>query len=87
LLRGARAFVGGDSGPLHLACAAGCPVVGIYAPTDPVVNAPWGVPHRTVFPAHAAYSGVKRKDRRLGRFDAIPPGDVASAVGDLIDGS
>lgn len=85
LLGGARAFVGGDSGPLHLACALGCPVVGIYGPTDPVVNGPWGVPHRTVLPARAAYSGVKRKDRRLGRFDAIPSEAVASAVGELID--
>jgi ADP-heptose:LPS heptosyltransferase len=85
LLGGARAFVGGDSGPLHLACATGCPVVGVYGPTDPVVNAPWGVPHRTVCPAGVTYSGIKRRDRRLGRFDAIPPGVVASAVGELID--
>jgi heptosyltransferase-1 len=86
LLGGARAFVGGDTGPLHLACATGCPVVGIYGPTDPAVNAPWGVPHRTVFPAQAAYSGVKKNDRRIGRFDAIRPGEVASAVGDLVEG-
>jgi len=84
LLRDARAFVGGDSGPLHLACAVGCPVVGIYGPTDPAVNSPWGVPHRAVFPVHAAYSGVKKKDRRVGRFEQISPGQVAEAVGELI---
>src|SRR6185436_18377051 len=37
LLRRARLFVGGDSGPMHLACAVGCPVVAIYGPTDPGV--------------------------------------------------
>src|SRR5207244_1299418 len=37
LLRGAIVFVGGDSGPLHLACAVGCPVLGVYGPTDPAV--------------------------------------------------
>jgi ADP-heptose:LPS heptosyltransferase len=84
LLRDARAFVGGDTGPLHLACAVGCPVVGIYGPTDPEVNAPWGVPHRTVFPARATYSGIKKKDRRVGRFEEISPGQVAEAVGELI---
>ena len=30
LLARARLFVGGDSGPLHLACALGCPVIGLY---------------------------------------------------------
>ena len=87
LLRGARAFVGGDTGPLHLACAVGCPVVGIYGPTDPAVNSPWGVPHRIVFPARAAYTGVKKKDRRVGRFEEISPEQVAEAVRELISES
>jgi hypothetical protein len=58
-------------------------VVGIYGPTDPVVNSPWGVPHRAVFPARAAYSGVKRNDRRVGRFEEVSPGQVAEAVREL----
>jgi ADP-heptose:LPS heptosyltransferase len=84
LLRDARVFVGGDSGPLHLACAVGCPVVGLYGPTDPAVNSPWGVPHRAVFPAHAAYSGIKKRDRRVGRFEQISPEHVAGAIGELL---
>lgn len=40
-LRRARFFVGGDSGPLHLAVALGTPVVGIYGPTDPARNGPY----------------------------------------------
>jgi heptosyltransferase I len=34
--------VAGDTGPLHLACALGKPVVGIYGPTDPSRNGPFG---------------------------------------------
>jgi heptosyltransferase-1 len=34
--------VAGDTGPLHLACALGRPVVGIYGPTDPSRNGPFG---------------------------------------------
>ncbi len=34
--------IGGDTGPLHLACALGKPVVGIYGPTDPKRNGPYG---------------------------------------------
>lgn len=41
LARRARLFVGGDTGPLHLAAAAGTPVVGIYGPTDPSRNGPF----------------------------------------------
>jgi hypothetical protein len=32
----------GDTGPLHLAAALDRPVVGIYGPTDPARNGPYG---------------------------------------------
>jgi heptosyltransferase I len=41
LLVRARLFVGGDTGPFHLACALGTPVVGIFGPTAPERNGPW----------------------------------------------
>jgi len=41
LARRARLFVGGDTGPLHLAAAAGTPIVAIYGPTDPARNGPF----------------------------------------------
>ena len=41
LARRASLFVGGDTGPLHLAAAAGTPVVGIYGPTSPERNGPF----------------------------------------------
>ncbi len=34
-------FIGNDSSPLHIAAAAGTPVVGIYGPTDPCSYHPW----------------------------------------------
>ncbi|QQS40802.1 MAG: glycosyltransferase family 9 protein [Acidobacteriota bacterium] len=34
LARLAAVYVGGDTGPTHLAVAAGCPVVGIFGPTE-----------------------------------------------------
>jgi heptosyltransferase I len=42
LTRRAKLFIGGDTGPLHLAAALEVPVVGIYGPTDPVRNGPYG---------------------------------------------
>jgi len=40
--RRAALVVGGDTGPLHLASALGRPVMGIYGPTDPARNGPFG---------------------------------------------
>jgi heptosyltransferase-1 len=42
ITRRARLFVGGDTGPMHLAAALGVPVVAIFGPTNPVRNGPFG---------------------------------------------
>lgn len=42
LLARCRLFLGGDSGPLHLASALGVPSVSVYGPTDPAVTGPLG---------------------------------------------
>ena len=41
LARRAALFVGGDTGPLHLAAASGTPTVGLYGPTSPERNGPF----------------------------------------------
>ncbi len=41
LFREARAFIGNDSAPMHLAAAAAAPTVAFFGPTDPEVNGPW----------------------------------------------
>ncbi len=42
LLRRARLFVGGDTGPMHLADALKVPVVALFGPTDPARTGPRG---------------------------------------------
>ena len=42
LTRRARLFIGGDTGPMHLAAALQVPVVAIFGPTDPARNGPYG---------------------------------------------
>jgi heptosyltransferase-1 len=42
LLRRAKFVVSADTGPLHLASALGAPIVGLYGPTDPARNGPYG---------------------------------------------
>ena len=41
LYAGARLFVGGDTGPLHLADAVGTRTLALYGPTDPDRNGPY----------------------------------------------
>lgn len=41
LAKRAQLFLGGDTGPLHLAAAAGTPIVGIYGPTPARRNGPF----------------------------------------------
>jgi len=42
ILANARLVIGGDTGPLHLAAALGTKVIGLYGPTDPRRNGPYG---------------------------------------------
>jgi ADP-heptose:LPS heptosyltransferase len=84
LLSGARVFVGGDSGPLHLACGVSCPVVGLYGPTDPTVNAPWNVPFVSLAPTGSVYSGIKREDRAANGFNGLEPKAVADAIDTIL---
>jgi len=47
-LKRARLFVGGDSGLMHMAAAAGAPTLGLFGPSDEQLYAPWGPRGRTV---------------------------------------
>lgn len=42
VLRDASLVIGSDTGPLHLAAALGTRVVGLYGPTNPARNGPYG---------------------------------------------
>lgn len=42
VLAEAQLVIGGDTGPLHLAAALGTKVVGLYGPTNPQRNGPYG---------------------------------------------
>jgi heptosyltransferase-1 len=51
LLRQASAFVSADTGPMHLAAAAGAPCVALFGPKDPAVYGPYGEGHAVLRPA------------------------------------
>jgi lipopolysaccharide heptosyltransferase I len=46
IFRRCSVYIGNDTGPMHIASLVKTPVVGIFGPTDPIVNAPYeGTPH------------------------------------------
>ena len=44
LIAGAALYVGGDTGPLHIAATTTVPILGLYGPTEPIRSAPWRDP-------------------------------------------
>ncbi len=78
--RRARAVIGVDSGPLHLAAALGKPGVAIYGPTDPARNGPYGGTIR-VLRAPDAETSYKRGDEISPSMRAITPDQVLEALG------
>jgi heptosyltransferase-3 len=48
LIRGARMYIGNDSGPMHLAAAVGTPTVAVWGSSDSRRWHPWNVAHRVV---------------------------------------
>ena len=44
LIQRSQLFIGGDTGPLHIAATTATPIVGLYGPTLPARSAPWRNP-------------------------------------------
>jgi heptosyltransferase I len=69
LTRRARLFIGGDTGPLHLAAAMQVPVVAIFGPTDPVRNGPYGTRSVVLRSAVSTTSHTRRSDPDEGLME------------------
>jgi heptosyltransferase-1 len=84
LTRRARLFIGGDTGPLHLAAALRVPVVGIYGPTDPVRNGPYGTRSVVLRSAESVTSHARRPAADEGLL-GIGSEAVVAAANTLLD--
>lgn len=83
LTRRVALCIGGDTGPLHLACALGRPVVGIYGPTDPSRNGPYGTHARVLRSPGSRRDHSRRSEPDPGLL-TIAPDDVLRAAADLL---
>ena len=80
LARRAALFVGGDTGPLHLAAASRTPIVGLYGPTSPERNGPFDPRDVTVGRDLWCRADCHRRSCWHWECMDIPVSDVRAAV-------
>jgi heptosyltransferase-1 len=86
LMRRARLFIGGDTGPMHLAAALHVPVVALFGPTDPERHGPYRTPSLVLRNPNSATSLSHRMDPDKG-LHAITTGQVVAAARQLLERS
>jgi heptosyltransferase I len=86
LTRRARLFIGGDTGPMHLAAALHVPVVAVFGPTDPVRNGPFRT--RSIVLRHPdSPTTLSHRNQPDPGLLAITPGEVIAAALKLLEGA
>jgi heptosyltransferase-1 len=78
LVRRARLFIGGDTGPMHLAAALRVPVVALMGPTDAIRNGPFSSADVTLS-NHEPVNHTRRA-RSQNFLEGIPVSEVIRAV-------
>ncbi|HEY7292006.1 MAG TPA: glycosyltransferase family 9 protein [Vicinamibacterales bacterium] len=92
LLERAHLYVGGDSGPLHIAATTNVPVVALFGPTLPARSMPWRDPRLPMIAVDAGELPCRPCDQRRcapGDFRCltrIPPERVVEAALRWLDG-
>ncbi|GGG96142.1 glycosyltransferase family 9 protein [Silvibacterium dinghuense] len=84
LTRRCSLLIAGDTGPLHLASALGRPVVGIFGPTDPARNGPFGGRFHVLRHPESRRDHTRRAEPESGLL-TITPEAVLEAALDLLD--
>lgn len=81
ILKNAQKVVAGDTGPMHLAAALQTPVIGLFGPTDPKRNGPYGTGN-LVLTTNRSCQGCWQRQCPEGRdcLDNIGANEVFEAV-------
>lgn len=83
ITRRCAVMIAGDTGPLHLACALGKPVIGIYGPTDPARNGPYGTRFKVLRSPESVRDHTRRAEPEAGLL-TIEPALVLTAVDEVL---
>ncbi len=83
ITRKASLFVGGDTGPMHLAALLNVPVVALFGPTDPARNGPYGTKSVVLRDASSVTSHKRIRETEAGLRNITVP-QVLEAVYQLL---
>ena len=86
ITRRAALVIGGDTGPVHLASALDRPVVGIFGPTDPARNGPFGGSFRVLRHPESRRDHTRHHTPEAGLL-TISPDAVMTAAMELLKGA
>lgn len=80
LLARLHLLISNDSGPMHLAAAMKTRVVGIYGPTRPELQGPWGEGHQVVFKAGLPCLGCNGVTCKIKTHDCMQQLEVEKVL-------
>ena len=87
LSRAASLMISGDTGPLHIAAAAGTPIVAIFGPTDPHRNGPWASDDITISRFGACGCHYERRCRQKDWcLESVTVAEVTAAIQQRLTG-
>jgi heptosyltransferase III len=84
VLKRAKAFVTGDTGPLHFAAGVGTPTLALFGPTSPVLWAPVGARHRFLTGSACSCGNVSICERANHCLAAITPEQVFAEINEML---
>jgi heptosyltransferase-1 len=87
LMRRVDLYVGGDTGPTHLAGMLAAPMVALFGPTDPARNGPWGVGPKVVVRDAGSVTTYKRTDEVEAGLAKVSVERVVEAVREVWGGA
>ena len=61
-------MISNDSGPMHIAAALNVPIIGIFGPTNPDLQGPFGIAHRVVRQESVPCLGCNRVTCKIGNI-------------------
>ena len=77
-------YIGGDTAPMHIAAFSNVPVIAIFGPTDPLINAPFGNKHMIIRKDISCSPCRNRKCKTRACMEAITPEQVYQVAEKLL---
>ena len=85
IIRHSELLICNDSGPMHIAAAAGTPVAALFGPTDPALTGPYGPQCRVIQPDLDCLGCLSKSCDTEQCHTAVEPGRLAEIAFQLLE--